>query len=238
MKAIYPSLAGRQVVVTGGGSGIGAAIVDDFLRHGADVAYLDITNSREGDTGRFIHCDLTDPEAISAAFSSLGRVDVLVNNAANDDRHDVSDVTPEYFDNRIAVNLKHHFLCAQAVAPAMLEAGRGVIVNMGSISWRIGLPRLAIYQTAKAGIEGLTRALARDFGDRGVRVVCVVPGAVQTPRQMALWHTPEEELALLEQQCLKARVEPPHLAAMVSFLASDDAAMCTAQSYVVDAGWS
>lgn len=236
--ANYPSLNGRSVVVTGGGSGIGAALVDDFVRQGARVTYLDLADERGRDDAVFIRCDLTDPAAISAAFAQIGSVDVLVNNAANDDRHEVAEVTPDYFDNRIAVNLKHHFFCAQAVAPAMRENGKGVIINMGSISWRLALPGIAIYETAKAGIEGLTRALARDWGADGVRVVCVVPGGVVTPRQMKLWHDPAGEAALLDKQCLKARIQPPHIAAMVSFLASDDAAMCTAHSYVVDAGWS
>jgi D-xylose 1-dehydrogenase len=236
--AIYPSLSGRTVVVTGGGSGIGAALVDDFVRQGAKVTFLDLADERGGGDAKFIRCDLTDPAAITAAFAEIGPIEVLVNNAANDDRHDVAEVTPDYFDNRIAVNLKHHFLCAQAVLPAMKVAGRGVIINMGSISWRLALPGIAIYETAKAGIEGLTRALARDLGGDGIRVVCVVPGGVVTPRQMKLWHDPAEEAALLAKQCLKERVQPPHIAAMVSFLASDDAAMCTAHSYLVDAGWS
>jgi D-xylose 1-dehydrogenase len=236
--AIYPSLSARTVVVTGGGSGIGAALVDDFVRQGARVTYLDLADERGLTDATFIRCDLTDQNALTAGFAQIGPVDVLVNNAANDDRHDVAEVTPDYFDNRIAVNLKHHFFCAQAVAPSMRAGGRGVIINMGSISWRLALPGIAIYETAKAGIEGLTRALARDWGGDGVRVVCVVPGGVVTPRQMKLWHDPVGEAALLEKQCIKARIQPPHIAAMVSFLASDDAAMCTAHSYVVDAGWS
>jgi D-xylose 1-dehydrogenase len=236
--AIYPSLSGRNVVVTGGGSGIGAALVDDFVRQGAHVTYLDLADERRPDDATFIRCDLTNQSEITAAFAKIGPVDVLVNNAANDDRHDVADVTPDYFDNRIAVNLKHHFFCAQAAAVSMRGTGRGVIINMGSIAWRMALPGIAIYETAKAGIEGLTRALARDWGGDGIRVVCVVPGGVQTPRQMKLWHDPVEEAALLNKQCLKARIQPPHIAAMVSFLASDDAAMCTAHSYLVDAGWS
>jgi NAD(P)-dependent dehydrogenase (short-subunit alcohol dehydrogenase family) len=146
-------------------------------------------------------------------------------------------VTPSYWDDRLAVNLRHLFFCAQAVAPAMRQARSGVIVNLGSISWHLGLPELSIYQTAKAAIEGMTRALARDLGSHGVRVTCVVPGAVRTPRQMELWHTPEEENRILNGQCLKARVEPVDVAAMVLFLASDDGRMCTAHPYFVDAGW-
>ena len=236
--ATYPSLRGRSVVVTGGGSGIGAALVDDFVRQGARVTYLDLADERQRGDARYLHCDLTDPAAIRTAFDAVGAVDILVNNAANDDRHEVATVTPDYFDDRIAVNLKHQFLCAQAVVPAMRAAGRGVIVNMGSISWRVALPGMAIYATAKAGIEGLTRALARDLGGDGIRVVCVVPGGVETPRQKRLWHRPGDTAALLEQQCLKAQIQPAHVAALVTFLASDDAAMCTAQSYLVDAGWS
>jgi D-xylose 1-dehydrogenase len=244
-EAIYPSLKGRTVVVTGGGSGIGASIVEGFARQGSKVVFLDIAEEdgkalqeRLGANTQCYRCDLTNPAEITDVFAKIGPVDVLVNNAANDDRHDVAEVTSDYFDNRIAVNLKHHFFCAQAVAPHMRENKRGTIINMGSISWRLALPGIAIYETAKAGIEGLTRALARDWGSDGVRVVCVVPGGVVTPRQMKLWHDPAGEAALLEKQCLKARIQPPHIAAMVMFLASDDAAMCTAHSYVVDAGWS
>jgi NAD(P)-dependent dehydrogenase (short-subunit alcohol dehydrogenase family) len=164
-------------------------------------------------------------------------VQVLVNNAANDDRHQIEDVTPQYWDDRIAVNLRHLFFCTQAVVPAMRAAKTGVIINLGSISWHLGLPSIPLYQTAKAGIEGMTRALARDLGEDNIRVTCVVPGGVRTPRQMALWHTPDEEQRILAQQCLKARVEPHDVAALILFLASDDARMCTAHEYFVDAGW-
>jgi D-xylose 1-dehydrogenase len=237
-SARYPSLAGARVVVTGGGSGIGAALVDDFVRQGSEVTFLDLIDEGSRDDARFIACDLTDPAAITAAFAAIGPVDVLVNNAANDDRHSIADATAAYFDQCIAVNLRHHYLCAQAVVPGMIAQRSGVIINMGSISWRLALPNIAIYETAKAGIEGLTRALARDLGADGIRVVCVVPGGVVTPRQLRLWHDAKGEADLLARQCLKARIQPPHIAAMVSFLASADAAMCTAQSYVVDAGWS
>ena len=241
--ARYPSLADRRVVITGGGSGIGASLTEAFVDQGARVTFLDVAEEdsraladRTGAT--FLRCDLTDVAAIKDAFELIGAVDVLVNNAANDDRHDIAAVTSDYFDQRIAVNLKHHFFCAQAVTPAMRAAGRGVIVNMGSIAWRTALPGLAIYETATAGIEGLTRALARELGADGIRVMCVVPGGVRTPRQMALWHDPDGERALLEKQCLKFRLDPPDIAAMTLFLASDDARGCTAQSFVVDAGWS
>jgi NAD(P)-dependent dehydrogenase (short-subunit alcohol dehydrogenase family) len=238
-------------VVTGGGSGIGAALVESFARQGARTYFLDIAAepSRRLEKSladlptppRFVHCDLTDVGLLQESFSRVakeaGPVHVLINNAANDDRHRVENVTPAYWDERMAVNLRHLFVCTQAVAPAMRRAGAGVIVNLGSISWHLGLPDLTLYQTAKAGIEGMTRALARELGQYGVRVTCVVPGAVRTPRQTELWHTPEEEARILAAQCLKARVEPSDIAGMVLFLASDDARMCTAQAYFVDAGW-
>ena len=146
-------------------------------------------------------------------------------------------MTPQYWDERIAVNLRHYFFAAQAVVPGMRRAHNGAIINLGSVSWHLGLADLALYETAKAGIEGMTRALARDVGEAGIRVTCVIPGAVRTPRQMALWHTPEEEAKIVAQQCIKARVEPEDISAMVMFLASDDAHLCTAHSYWVDAGY-
>jgi NAD(P)-dependent dehydrogenase (short-subunit alcohol dehydrogenase family) len=172
---------------------------------------------------------------LAASIADLGGVDVLVNNAANDDRHGVADVTPAYWDDRIAVNLRHVFFAAQAAAAAMVEGG--VILNLGSISWHVALPDLVLYQTAKAGIEGMTRALARDLGPRGIRVNTIVPGAVKTPRQDALWHDPAEERRILDAQCLKARVLPADVAALALFLASDDARMITGHDYFVDAGW-
>jgi NAD(P)-dependent dehydrogenase (short-subunit alcohol dehydrogenase family) len=248
---IYPSLRGKCVVVTGGGCNIGAAIVEFFARQGARVAFVDIAEaesraleqrlSEYACAPRFLACDLTDVAAIGRVFEriaqELGPVEILVNNAANDDRHQIERTTAEYWDERIAVNLRHYFFCAQAVIAGMKAAGAGAIINLGSVSWHLALPDLSIYQTAKAGIEGMTRGLARDLGAYGIRVTCVVPGGVRTPRQMKLWHTPEEEARMLSQQCLKARVEPADVANMVLFLASDDARMCTGHEYFVDAGW-
>jgi NAD(P)-dependent dehydrogenase (short-subunit alcohol dehydrogenase family) len=248
---VYPSLRNKRVVVTGGGSSIGAAIVESFARQGARVAFIDIADddSRElerklatsDSAPRYYRCDLTDVAAIAETFprirAEIGPIDILVNNAANDDRHTLQETTSQYWDNRIAVNLKHYFFCAQAVVNDMKAAHAGAIINLGSVSWHLALPDLAIYQTAKAGIEGMTRALARDLGTFGIRVNCVVPGGVRTPRQMKLWHTPDEETRMLGQQCLKERVEPYDIAAMVAFLASDDARMCTGHEYFVDAGW-
>jgi D-xylose 1-dehydrogenase len=248
---VYPSLRGKRVVVTGGGSGIGAAITELFARQGSRVAFIDIADgdSRElehklADTElppRYYRCDLTNIETIRQTFarirSEIGSIDVLVNNAANDDRHSLQETTEQYWDNRIAVNLRHFFFCTQAVTEGMKAANSGVIINLGSVSWHLALPDLAIYQTAKAGIEGMTRALARDLGPFGIRVSCVIPGGVRTPRQMKLWHTPDEEARMLGMQCLKARIEPQDVAAMVAFLSSDDARMCTGHEYFVDAGW-
>lgn len=248
---VYPSLRNKRVVVTGGGSSIGAAIVEAFAQQGARVAFIDIADedSRElerklstKDTPpRYYRCDLTSIDAIRETFprirADLGPIDILVNNAANDDRHSLQETTEKYWDNRIAVNLRHYYFCAQAVVDDMKASRAGAIINLGSVSWHLALPDLAIYQIAKAGIEGMTRALARDLGSFGIRVNCVVPGGVRTPRQMKLWHTPDEEERMIAQQCLKARVEPSDIAAMVAFLSSDDARMCTSHEYFVDAGW-
>lgn len=250
-SARYPSLEGKRVLVTGGGSGIGEFIVEGFAEQGARVVFIDIEKdasedlvSRLGATAnevRFVHQDLTDIPATQKTIAQLiddgGAFDVLVNNAANDDRHDVEAITPDYWDERMAVNLRHFFFCAQSVWPGMKAAGKGAIVNLGSISWHLALPDLLIYQTAKAGIEGLTRSLARDLGMHGIRVNCLIPGGVKTPRQMALWHDEEEEARMLGQQCLKQRVLPQDVTAMAMFLASDDARMCSGHSYFVDAGW-
>ena len=246
-SAIYPSLKGKRVVVTGGGSGIGAAVVEAFMRQGAQVAFLDVLEAesealaaRLGNGARFYACDLTDLAALRQTLDrielDLGPAQVLVNNAANDDRHRLEDVTPDYWDRSLAINLRHMLFCAQAVVPGMRAAGGGAIINFGSISWHLGLPDLVLYETAKAGIEGMTRALARELGADGIRVTCVAPGNVKTPRQMK-WYTPEGEAEIVRAQCLKARIHPEDVASLVLFLASDDAKMCTGHEYWIDAGW-
>lgn len=249
-SAIYPSLKGRLVVITGGGSGIGAALTEGFARQGARVVFLDLLDDdsqrleaslADLDPAPAYHrCDLTDVAALQACLAEIaaahGPVEVLVNNAANDDRHTLAAVTPTYWDERIAVNLRHLYFATQAVAPAMRDRGRGVVLNLGSISWHLGLPDLSLYETAKAGIEGMTRALARELGVDGVRVACIVPGNVKTPRQMK-WYSPEGEAEIVAAQCLKGRVEPVDIAAMALFLASDDARFITGHEYFVDAGW-
>lgn len=244
----FPSLADRHVLVTGGSSGIGAGIVAAFVRQGARVTFLDLNEpdadgAPEGlESGRFMRCDLTDldalKEAITSAARDRGRVDVLINNAASDDRHSLEDVTPDFYDQRMAVNLRHFVFAARAVVPAMIEQNCGVIINLGSVAWRLTVPNLPLYETAKAGIEGLTRSLARDLGPKGIRVVCILPGAVETPRQRK-WYSPEQVNELLnQQQCIPVRIQPADVASLALFLASDDARCCTAHNYYVDAGLS
>jgi NAD(P)-dependent dehydrogenase (short-subunit alcohol dehydrogenase family) len=249
--ASYHDMADKRVVVTGGGTGIGAEMVTAFARQGARVFFLDIaveasraleqSLSGAAHPPVFIPCNMVDLDAVGAAFVRIeqeaGPVEILINNCANDDRHEIADVTPSYWDARMAVNLRHQFFCAQAVAPGMQAMGGGVILNLGSISWHLALPNLSLYMTAKAAIEGMTRGLARDLGLHGVRVNCIVPGAVSTPRQHALWHTPEEEERILAGQCLPERVSVQDVAALALFLSSDNAGRCTARNYFVDAGW-
>ena len=249
-RAIYPSLKGKRVLVTGGGSGIGAGVVEGFVRQGADVTFFDIAKEDSEALAKslagaqrgpvFKHCDLTDIKAVQAQIASLieenGAFDILINNAANDDRHTIEQVTEEYWDNRLNTNLKHLFFCAQAVIPGMKAKGAGVIINLGSISWHLALEELTLYQTSKAAIEGLTRSFARELGPDGIRSVCIVPGNVKTPRQMR-WYTPEGEAEIVDAQCLKGRLVPEDIAAMALFLASDDARLITGHEFFVDAGW-
>jgi NAD(P)-dependent dehydrogenase (short-subunit alcohol dehydrogenase family) len=249
--ATYPDLKDKRVVVTGGGTGIGAGIVDAYVRQGAQVVFLDIAEEASQQLAasypdavhqpRFIRCDMTNLEEIKKTFSdierTIGAVEILINNAANDHRHAVADVTEQYWDDSLAVNLRHQFFCAQAVAPGMKAAGGGVILNFGSISWYLALPQLTLYMTAKAAIEGLTRGLARDLGGDGIRVNTVIPGSVKTPKQMALWYTPEGEAQIMASQLLKERIEPEDVAALTLFLSSNQASRCTGRDYFVDAGW-
>ena len=249
-RAVYPSLAGRKVIISGGGSGIGEGLVEGFARQGCAVAFVDVQEEpsqalvdRLQDAPVapvFECCDITQvggyAKTLAGMIDRLGGCDVLINNAANDDRHSVLDVTEAYWDERMAVNLKHQFFAAKAVVPAMKQAGGGSIINLGSISWHLGLEDLAIYQTAKAAIEGLTRSLARELGRDNIRVNAIIPGNVKTPRQMK-WYTPEGEAEIVASQCLDGRLLPVDIAAMALFLASDDARFCTAHNYWVDAGW-
>ncbi len=245
-SAIYPSLQGKRVVITGGGSGIGAGITTAFARQGAEVIFVDIaaedSQALVADLADaaikpvFKQVDLTDLEAVQAFFAETGPIDVLVNNAGNDDRHSLADVTPAYWDNRMNVNLRHMLFCAQAAAPGMKARGGGAIINFGSISWHLGLEDLVLYETAKAGIEGMTRALARELGPDDIRVTCVVPGNVKTKRQEK-WYTPEGEAEIVKAQAVKGRILPANVASLVLFLASDDGSLCTGHEYWIDAGW-
>ena len=245
--ARYPDLAGRTVFVSGGGSGIGAAFVRAFAGQGANVAFVDIADAPSaalaaelGSTVRYWRCDVRDiaalKSAIDEAAKAFGAIRALVNNAARDDRHKFDDVTPAYWDDNQAVNLRHQFFAAQAVAPRMADAGGGSIINMGSVSWMRGRPELASYTTAKAAINGLTRTLARELGARNIRVNCIVPGAIATERQRALWATPEKEREFLAQQCLKFRLSEGDVARTALFLASDESRAITGQNLVVDGG--
>jgi D-xylose 1-dehydrogenase len=239
-------------LVTGGATGIGSAIVEKFLRQGSRVIFLD----NNADAGieliarltpvatiipEFVYADLKDLHSLKGTIESIqqraGPVRVLVNNAANDERHEMEEVTPEYWRDRLAINLDHYFFCIQGVASTMEAAGGGSIVNLGSCSWRLGFPGLPAYATAKAAIEGLTRGLARTLGPRNIRINCVVPGFVRTKRQVERWLTPKLEQVILDGQCLKRFVEPEDVASLVAFLASDDAKSCTNQIFVIDAGW-
>ena len=245
--AIYPSLKGRTVFITGGASGIGAEIVRAFANQGSRVGFIDLDEAagtallREvgGETG-FELCDLRDIDALRNAFDALrarlGAAQVLVNNAARDDRHDWQDVTPQYWDERMATNLRHMFFAIQAVAPGMIEAGGGSIVNFGSNSWWEAGGGFPAYTTAKSAVHGLTRTMARDLGQHRIRVNTVVPGWIMTERQKTLWATPEALERHRKRQCLPDLIEPVYLARMALFLASDDAAMCTANNYMVEAG--
>jgi NAD(P)-dependent dehydrogenase (short-subunit alcohol dehydrogenase family) len=250
--ARYGSLVGRSVLVTGGGSGIGASIVEHFGAQGAKVAFCDVDETASaalveaiaarGDARPcFVRCDLRDIAQLRATVAEAARVNgpitVLVNNAARDDRHPFDGVTPEYWDERMAVNLRHQFFAAQAVFPMMREAGGGSIVNFGSTSWMIGQGGMPAYTTAKSAVAGLTRSLARDFGPHNIRVNCIAPGWIMTERQKTLWLTPEGEAELLKRQCLKRQLEPAEIARLVLFLASDDSSAMTNQTYIADGGW-
>jgi D-xylose 1-dehydrogenase len=243
----HPSLKDRVVFITGGASGIGAEMVRVFVEQGAKVGFLDrnvelSTRLVEELNGNclFAETDLCDIESLKQSISKLqdklGTAYVLVNNAANDDRHNWDTVTPEYWDERMATNLRHQFFAIQAVAPGMIERGEGSIINLGSNSWWEAGGGFPVYATAKAAIHGLTRTMARDLGHHGIRVNTVVPGWIMTERQKELWVTDESLAAHLKRQCLHSPIDPIYIARMVLFLASDDARMCTASNFMVDAG--
>ncbi len=250
--AVYPSLADRTVFVTGGADGIGSAIVEQFARQGSKVAFVDksveyahATIRRCVDAGvahapLFYEVDLLDIAALrgacAAAVEALDGVTVLVNNAANDDRHDWETMTPEYFDERINTNLRHYFFAIQALAPQMIDAALGSIINIGSSSYLMKEDMFPGYAIAKSAVEGITRTMAHTFGPHGVRVNTVMPGWVPTERQLTKWWTPEGEQRTMDDQVIKRRIMPEEFAQMVLFLAADDGAACTAQQFLVDGG--
>ena len=248
--ATYPSLAGRVTFISGGASGIGASLVEHFARQGAKVAFCDIdeaagraltgTLAKEGLSARFDRVDVRDIAAYQATLAKVeqdwGPIRALVNNAGNDTRHALEELTPDYWDNCLAVNLRHHVFAIQQVAPGMAKAGGGSIINLGSIAWMRGRPNLVGYAASKAAISGVSRTLARELGDKNIRVNALVPGAIVTERQQALWRSPDEDRQFIELQCLKFRLEPTHVARVALFLASEDASAITGQNLIVDAG--
>jgi len=250
--AIYPSLKGRSVFVTGGGSGIGESLVRHFCAQGSRVAFVDMavepslqlvaTIAAQGHPEPlFIPCDLRNVEGLQAAVEQAkernGPIQALCNNAGNDDRHQTADVSVAYWDDRMAVNLRHQFFAVQAVRPQMKALGGGSIINFGSITWMVGDPDCPAYVTAKAAVYGMTRALARELGPERIRVNCMVPGWVMTERQMRLWLKPAGERQIEERQCLPDRLQPSDIARMALFLAADDSRMCSSQQFIVDGGW-
>jgi NAD(P)-dependent dehydrogenase (short-subunit alcohol dehydrogenase family) len=249
--AIYPSLKGRTVLVTGGGSGIGAAIVEHFAAQGSKVGFLDIKPkeskalaarlTRKRQKVHFEQVDLADIDALKQAIANVrkafGPITVLVNNAAHDERHTLEEVTSDYFDDRIRVNLKHQLFAIQSVVPDMKKAGNGSIVNLGSTSWMVGFGGLPVYTAAKAGVLGLTRGLSHELGKHNIRINTLAPGWIMTERQKSLWVTPEAIDQLMRDQCLQRTLEPADIARAVLFLASDEASAATNQSFVFDGGW-
>ena len=250
--ATYPSLIDRTVLITGGATGIGASLVEHFAGQGAKVGFIDIDTqagtllaaglAAARTAPMFVGADLTDTAAMLSAIDSvrrrLGPIVVLINNAANDQRHSIADTTPESWDAGIAVNLKHQFFAAQAVVADMQQAGGGSIVNLGSVSWMLKLSGMPVYATAKAAVAGLTRSLARDLGPSNIRVNTLVPGWVMTERQRRLWLDDAGRAAIARGQCIDRPLMAEHIARMALFLAADDSALCTAQDFVVDAGWT
>ena len=250
-RARYPSLEGRSVLITGGATGIGASLVEAFVAQGARVAFIDIDAgagaalavrlSATRTAPLFLAADLTDTAALHAAIDiarrRFGPITVLLNNAANDQRHSIDATTPASWDAGIAVNLKHQFFAAQAVLPDMKQSGGGSIVNFGSVSWMLKQGGMPVYTTAKSAVQGLTRSLARDLGPFDIRVNTLVPGWVMTEKQIRLWLDDDGRAAIARGQCLQQPLLAEHIASMALFLAADDSAMCTAQDFIVDGGW-
>jgi NAD(P)-dependent dehydrogenase (short-subunit alcohol dehydrogenase family) len=250
--AIYPSFKGRRVLITGGATGIGEALVTGFAEQGAKVAFLDIQDQaaeqlaeRIASIGHpeplYLHCDMTDLDqvrsSVAVAIESFEGLDVLINNAGNDQRHTIEEVTPELWDNLMAVNLRHQFFATQAALPALKQSGAGSIVNMSSIAWLIPGVGMSVYITAKAGIVGLTRTLAHEVGKDNIRVNAILPGAIITEKQRRLWITPEYSAEILSNQAIKRHLVPEEVVRLALFLAADDSSAITGQSHIIDGGW-
>lgn len=251
---LYPDLRSRRVFITGGGSGIGEALVEAFVRQGAQVAFVDINAAVSealverlraqdlGPTPWWRRCDVTDvpalQQAIADAAQALGTFDVLVNNVGSDDRHKLDEVTPDYWDQRIGVNQRAAFFAIQAVVPGMREQGHGSIINLGSTGWQTKNAGYPCYATAKSSMNGMMRGMAKALGEHRIRINVLSPGWVMTERQITQWLDAESEKELMKNQCLPDKVMPEDIAAMALFLASDASRACTAQEFVVDAGWT
>ena len=252
MKAKYFDLENKRVFITGGGSGIGASIVEHFCEQNAEVYFIDINENdsnklvsecknKKLSVPNFIKCNLLNVKKLQSTISKIisekGPIDILINNAANDERHKIEDVTEEFWNDRMNINLRHYFFTVQSVREAMIKNNGGVIVNIGSASWMVGQGGMAAYTAAKSGVVGLTRSFARDLGEYNIRVNSVVPGWTITKRQIEKWLTPESEAEMMKKQCIKKRLMPSDIAKAVLFFSSNQSSGCTNQSYVVDNGW-
>ena len=252
MKVKYFDLEKKRVFITGGGSGIGASLVEHFCEQHAEVYFIDINEeasnklileckNKKFTIPNFIKCDLLNikelQNVISKIITEKGPIEILINNAANDERHNIEDVNEEFWNNRMNINLRHYFFTVQSVREAMIKNKGGVIVNIGSASWMVGQGGMAAYTAAKSGVVGLTRSFARDLGEYNIRVNSVVPGWTITERQLEKWLTPESEADMMKKQCIKKRLMPSDIAKAVLFFSSDQSSGCTNQSYVVDNGW-
>ena len=252
MTVKYHDLENKRVFVTGGGSGIGASIVEHFCEQESEVYFIDINDEESNklikkckeknfSVPSFIKCDLLNIKDLQNVIKKIildnGPIDVLINNAANDQRHKIDEVTVNFWDNRMAINLRHYFFTVQSVKQSMIDNKGGVIINMGSGSWMVGQGGMAAYTAAKSGVVGLTRSFARDLGEYNIRVNSVVPGWIMTERQIEKWLTPESEKELMKSQCLKRKLVPADIARAVLFFSSDESSACTNQSYIVDGGW-
>ena len=252
MKVKYFDLEKKRVFITGGGSGIGASLVEHFCEQHAEVYFIDINEeasnklileckNKKLTIPNFIKCDLLNikelQNVISKIITEKGPIEILINNAANDERHNIEDVNEEFWNNRMNINLRHYFFTVQSVREAMIKNKGGVIVNIGSASWMVGQGGMAAYTAAKSGVVGLTRSFARDLGEYNIRVNSVVPGWTITERQLEKWLTPESEADMMKKQCIKKRLMPSDIAKAVLFFSSDQSSGCTNQSYVVDNGW-